>query len=381
LACAKTANIGFKNMHLKHHPVVLVVGAGVAGSACAIRLRALGIDVVLAEKAVFPRTKVCGCCLGGKGLAALNEVGLHDWALDVGQPTSRWSGSLAGKRFELPLPPGIAISRQSLDTKLLQTAAAGGADVQTPCIASIHSVEADAVSVTLKTDDRLEHRRFDVVVIASGLLGSGLQKTLPWKETPHGPFGVSFTVAGDIDGFEPGVIYMACDRDGYVGLVQLEDGRVDVAAALVSGSQAAQQGTPTQRVVAILGRSSFADWSLHDPSPALTTPALRRTRQAGAGRVIAIGDAAGYVEPFTGEGMTWGMQSGIAAAELIATVPPQALGAAWQEHLDRLLKSPKRTCRMVTTALRYPLARYAAAQVLSRFPGVAAPLIRSLNRT
>ena len=48
---------------------------------------------------------------------------------------------------------------------------------------------------------------------------------------------------------------MACDRDGYVGVVRLEDGRVDIAAALKSGSDSRQVGKPVDRVLGILERS------------------------------------------------------------------------------------------------------------------------------
>ncbi|MFK8112334.1 MAG: NAD(P)/FAD-dependent oxidoreductase [Rubripirellula sp.] len=359
---------------------ILVIGAGVSGSACAIRLRQLGVDVVLAEQADFPREKVCGCCIGGTGLAALDQLGLRDWALEAGQPTNRWHASLAGRQVELPLPTGVAISRATLDTKLLAIASAAGAQVQTPCTAKIESVQDTEVTAALSgPHDNKRVQKFAAVVVAAGLRGGGLQKLLPWTEQPNGPFGISFTAAPD-DSVKTGVIYMACDEDGYVGLVRLENDRIDVAAALTSGSDAAERGSPVQRVEDILLRSAFTQLRLQDRSRQMTTPALRRSRQAGVGRVLAIGEAAGYVEPFTGEGMTWGMQSGLAAANLIASQDPlNRVGDAWNDELSILLKTQKRTCRAVTTALRYRLARTAAAQVLSRFPSIATPLIRSLN--
>ena len=224
------------------------------------------------------------------------------------------------------------------------------------------------------------------MVVASGLNSGGYQDILPWSERPNGPFGVSWTA--DSDSITPGVIYMACDNDGYVGLVKLENGRIDIAAALASGSGAATGGAPVARVEAILSRSEFPKWSFHNPSQVLATPPLRRSRVAGNGRVLAIGDAAGYVEPFTGEGMTWAMQSGIAAADQIASVFEASttteisqVGDHWDRHLQKLLKSKKRTCRIVTSALRRPIARQAAGQVLSRWPRLAKPLLQKLSET
>ena len=72
-------------------------------------------------------------------------------------------------------------------------------------------------------------------MVAAGLNVAGVARFLPWVEPPTGPFGVGFTA--DLgDDCEPGVIYMACDDDGYVGVVRLEDGRTDIAAALRSGA-------------------------------------------------------------------------------------------------------------------------------------------------
>lgn len=363
---------------------VLIIGGGVAGSSCAIGLRQRGIEVTVVEKAVYPRDKVCGCCIGGNGLAALQKLSLHEWALDVGESTHQWSGSLGGQLVEIPLPRGIAISRQSLDEKLLQHAIKLGADARQPSTVSSVSIHPDSVTAEIETNGITVKQEFALVIVASGLNSGGYQDILPWSEPPNGPFGVSWTA--ESDSIEPGVIYMACDNDGYVGLVQLENGRVDIAAALTSGSGAASGGTPVTRVESILSRSEFPKWSFHNPSQVLTTPPLRRSRVAGKGRVLAIGDAAGYVEPFTGEGMTWAMQSGIAAADQIAaacntsTSPDiSQVGDLWDHHLQRLLKSKKRTCRIVTSMLRRPIARHAAGHMLSRWPSLAKPLIQKLS--
>lgn len=359
---------------------ILVIGGGVAGSACALRLRQHGIEVHVAEKTSFPRTKVCGCCLGGAGLETLRQLRQRDWVMETGVATRCWQASIGGRLVELALPTGVAISRQALDSHLLGVAADQAATVWMPCQASLDSVDEDHVTAGLVIDGQPVQQRFSAVVVASGLTAGGLQTRLPWKETPHGPFGISFTATSNM--IEPGVIYMACDADGYVGLVQLEDGRVDIAAALVSGSGAASNGSPGERVDAILTRSEFPVWELGQQSPLMTTPPLRRTRIAGSGRLLAIGDAAGYSEPFTGEGMTWAMQSGIAAADTIAASihDLSSVGQSWDRQLGGLLRKKKWACRTLTGALRWDLTRRTLGCTLANWPSLATPLIRSLNR-
>ncbi len=365
---------------------VLIIGGGLAGAACAIGLRQHGIDVDVVEKDSFPRPKVCGCCIGVAGLSALSRLGLRDEAQSLGTTTNRWIASLGNRRVELELPEGLAISREVLDPLLIERAADLGAKVTMRCSATLMKADEKSVEVQVSTDATESSqpvtltREYELVVVAAGLRAGGLNEVLPWTQTPHGPFGVSFMAncASVLDH----VIYMACDDDGYVGLVKLADGRVDVAGALRSGGGAASAGNPLGRVYGILARSRFDLSPLVDATAVMTTPPLRRSRQTGNSRVIAIGDAAGYVEPFTGEGMTWAMQSGARAADVIAANDGKyvRIGSIWRTELEKLLGNQKRTCRMVTNALRSPFARRVAAGALAIYPGIAGPLVRGLNR-
>ena len=378
---------------------VLVIGGGPAGAACAIQLADRGVEVHLAEKAAFPRDKVCGCCLGGSGIETLSRLGLADWTMENGVAIDQWSACIDGHIIEMPLPTGVAISRPKLDTHLLEFAKQRGVVVRSECTAMIlpesstplvNSGEQhdfgcgnDSITVTLNNDPQ----RYASVVLAAGLNAAGLsgaggQKMLPWTEKPHGPFGVSFTIASD-DHVQPGVIYMECNADGYVGLVQLESGRIDIAAAIQSGSSTSlRRVTPLDRVKNILQSGRFASLDLDSHSKVLTTPPLRRTRVAGRGRVLAIGDSAGYVEPFTGEGMTWAMKGGIAAADCIAEHQSDLskIGEVWARRSAKLLRSQKRTCRVLTSALNWSPTRRLIGLGLKTMPAIARPLVARLNR-
>ena len=238
----------------------------------------------------------------------LEQLSLRTWVQEHGIHTYRWIGSIGGQRIELPLPRGVAISREALDSKLLSSAGEAGAVLFTPAFAQVDQLHPDRVVASLEIPGiRTWQHEYSAVVIASGLNAAGSQRLLPWREKPNGPFGAAFFATSD--SLPSGTVHMACDDDGYVGLMRLEDDRIDIAAALAPGSDAAVAGTTRQRIERILMRSHLQDWAYHSPSPIMTTPPLRRLRKAGNGRMIAIGDAAGYVEPFTGEGMTWGMMT------------------------------------------------------------------------
>ena len=377
---------------MKNAPRVLIVGGAVAGASCAIQLRKSGVEVLIVEKESFPRAKVCGCCIGGSGMKLLAQLGVASEVIAAGVATNRWHGFFDGRKIELPIDQGVAISREVLDPILLKQAEQLGAMVQMPCEAVVRNVSDESVRVELKSSGIGEVFDCDVVVIASGLRSGDAGGTLQWIEKPNGPFGVSFSAT--CDAFRPGTISMACTDDGYVGIVVLADGRIDVAAALRSGADAAAC-KPVERVHAILQQCGVQhDWV--DVSSTMTTAPLRRTRRSGHGRVLAIGDAAGYVEPFTGEGMTWAMKSGIASAQLIADQVASSqclpgplhedastlssLGDQWARKSQELLKTEKRTCRVVTSMLRSSAARMVAAKTLAVFPGLARPLLDHLAK-
>ncbi|MEO1527149.1 MAG: NAD(P)/FAD-dependent oxidoreductase [Planctomycetota bacterium] len=359
---------------------VLVIGGGVAGASCAIALAQRGVRVQLVERATFPRNKVCGCCLGPLGVRALDTLGVLEQASVYGAPTSRWIGAFDGKRVELPMPDGLAISRLKLDPLLLEAASAAGADVRERVSAKVVEIgEQVQVELIELNDGTTSRERVDCVVLATGLNASGGSRFLPWEETPSGPFGVSFLVSNNsASSVRPGTVYMACDQDGYVGVVELRDGSVDVAAAL--RCETSEVSAPAERVTRILERSGLGFPNLEPFTPVLATPRLRRRRSAGQGPILAIGDAAGYVEPFTGEGMTWAMCSGIAAARVIATEPAGDLGSIWRATLRQQLLPRQRLCHRVARALESRWKRRWAAQCLSTFPWLSRPVFSSLNR-
>lgn len=359
---------------------ILIIGGGPAGSAGALRLRQHQLEVHVVEKAELPRPKVCGCCLGPGGLHALQLLGLRQRIASAGLQLHRWLGALEKRLIRVELPAGLAISRERLDWEMLSAAQRHGAKVQQACQGRIQHEDADGVTVELRDRQGSRTESFSHVIVAGGLNVGGVQEVLPWTDPPQGPFGVSFTLPDGVE-VPQGTIAMACADDGYVGMVRLEDGRLNVAAALRRPRRSGSNGKPIQRVADIVSASPLGPMPLQEASAVLTTPPLRRCRLAGRRRVLAVGDAAGYVEPFTGEGMTWAMQSAVAAADVIATAggDPSTAGDRWRRESQRLLGQRKRHCRWLTGALRSKTVRHVSGLLLSRFPSLGQPIVRSLS--
>ena len=105
--------------------------------------------------------------------------------------------------------------------------------------------------------------------------------------------------------YPDGSIHMAMGDGGYVGLVRVEDGSLNVAAA-VSPSAMKRAGNPTSLLNSLLQGAGWPEIPEGRAPKWKGTPELtRRPAQVGAERILSVGDASGYVEPFTGEGMFW----------------------------------------------------------------------------
>jgi flavin-dependent dehydrogenase len=194
--------------------------------------------------------------------------------------------------------------------------------------------------------------------------------------------------------YDAGCIYMACDAAGYVGLVRLEDGRLDLAAAL-DPVALRKFGDPARLVHRVLEHCGLTIPSrLRETHWKGTCRLTRRPASVAEHRLLRIGDAAGYVEPFTGEGIAWALWSGIASARIASAWLADGgareldasernadeLSRAWRREHARLLGRGHWVCRATTLALRNPLLLQSAAGLLRVAPWMAQPFLHHLNR-
>jgi len=171
---------------------------------------------------------------------------------------------------------------------------------------------------------------------------------------------------------------MIVGRGGYVGMVRVESGALNVAAAV---DPARLGGTPPKDMLADLlvgagmplpGGWHQADWR---GTPQLT----RSAAHMGGERLFRLGDANGYVEPFTGEGMCWAFDGAVAVAPLAAAAVSgwsSDLLEQWEAYCGRTLRPAQRLCRTLAPALRKSWLVGGAVAALQRAPGLAAPLLR-----
>jgi flavin-dependent dehydrogenase len=344
------------------HFDIAVIGAGPAGSCAAIAAARAGARVVLVDRGIMPRAKVCGCCLAASGVEALHAAGAGD-ALAGAVPLRAIRVASGARAMTLARAAGVAIGREELDTRLVDIARCAGVEVRLETSAR---VSRDS-TVRLTHGTRISTLRARTVIVADGLQGSALDDVpgFEWRITARSMMGFGATLPATALDCPFGEIHMHVGRDGYIGVVRLSSGELDVAAAIAPAA-IKRVGT-----VAACARKLLA----HAPHDAQAverarwrgTPQLTRRRiRVAAPGILVVGDAAGYIEPFTGEGMSWAIATGLAAGELAAQ--DAHAHERWPARCAALVARPKWRCRAIALALRSPLLVRAAIAVGARMP-------------
>ncbi len=361
---------------------VLVIGAGPSGALAARELARRGLAVLLVDRATCPRWKVCGACLGGAARAALAAVGLGDLTERLGAvPLAGMSLLAWGYAARVPLTGWVAVSRAAFDAGLVAAAVAGGASFLPSTWAWLHGATPEARRVRLRRDSSDVEARARVVVVAGGLGATGCTDDVRTVVAPAARLGAGAVLARTPAWCAPGTVYMACATGGYVGMVVTEDGGLNIAAAL-DAPAVRGHGNVGRLVAATLAEAGTpAIAGLEDLPWRGTPPLTRRVVRPAARRLFLVGDAAGYVEPFTGEGIGWALASGGAVAAVAGRAARRwddRFAAEWSAHRRHLIGRRQIPCRALAAVLRHPALARAVAAILAGAPRLCAPLLRSI---
>jgi flavin-dependent dehydrogenase len=370
---------------------VLVIGAGPAGAGVALALARAGVEVLLVDKARFPRFKACGCCLNGAALGALCELDAHDLPRSLGAHPLRALELRTGSgSATIRLPGGGALSRTALDAALIARAIDSGVQFLSQTTGHLDPDCHDQIRrISLRRKNERTMIRARLVIAADGLAGSALRdlQAVEARVRRRSRMGAAVILDQSPDFVHPGVICMFVGRGGYVGMVRLEDDRLNIAGALDPAFVKASGG-PGGAARAIMRESGFDGPSdLTDADWRGTGLLTRRRRSVADRRLLILGDAAGYVEPFTGEGIAWALESALAAAPFAADAvkSPHAwrpeIADAWTRCYHRLVRRRQFTCRLIARGLRSPRLTRAVVALLSHQPALAAPIVRAMQRS
>ncbi len=366
---------------------VLVVGAGPAGALGARQAALGGASVLLVERKEFPRKKVCGACLNGKALGILRSVGLGELVerhggLDLGSLHVR----LGGRSARFPLPAGKAIGRDTFDAALVAEAISSGVAFLPETTATLEPGDSDTRSVRLDHHGSHATAEARITIVASGMASTCLEQ-LPQITTSvvaGTRIGAGCQVMEFPGEYEKSTIHMAVGRAGYVGLVRLPGDVLNVAAAFDRASLRSSGGPAAAAAAVLADAGCPAVPALDTASWAGTVGLTRTTRPVAGHRWFLVGDAGGYVEPFTGEGMGTALVSARAVAAIARAAAAEwkpEHAAQWRRAYARLVSRQQMVVRGLAAATRNPFVARIVFALAARSSAVSGTLIRRINQS
>jgi geranylgeranyl reductase family protein len=344
---------------------VVVVGGGPAGAAAAITLARAGREVVVVDRARFPRDKCCGDGLTAGALRHLEALGLRPATVASWQTVDDvWVRSPSGRAVCFPMPRGQGVfaavaERADLDAALLDEARAAGAKVHDG-----HGLtDARMVEGRVELDvDGLGAVRAPYAIGADGMW-SPLRKALGADEPGYLGEWHAFRQYFSSVGPKAKDLWVWFEADllpGYAWSFPLPDGRANVGFGILRSS-----GIPVRSMKelwpALLERTHIRDILGPDaaaeaPHRAWPIPARVDKARLHAGRALFAGDAAAATDPMTGEGIAQALITGRLAGDAIqqaGPTRPQQAASAYERAVRRELVADHRMSALLGRALKH----------------------------
>jgi flavin-dependent dehydrogenase len=379
---------------------VIVVGGGPAGAATAFYLARSGVDVMVLDRAHFPRDKPCSEYMSPQASRILDEMGVLERIEQSG------AAHLAGMRIRAPngatfqgrfaevhgyrgyRDRGLALRRSILDGLLLERARSCGAVVREGV--RVTALRRDSAGRVIGVDaidaHGAEHALSASIIVGADGLRSIVARRLELATTRLAQRRLAFvTHFAGVDGIgDNGEMHV--EHDGYLGLADVGGGVTNVAVVVPRSHAREASGGPAAFVDAwIRQRRHVAPRFAHAErvTPVLATgPFASVSRRAWAPGAALVGDAADFFDPFTGEGI----YAALRGAELLAPRIAAALATGSARDADESLRAYDRARirefsgkwaveRIVGVAVSFPALMNVAARSLALRPHMAHTMV------
>lgn len=406
------------------HYDVAIIGAGIAGSMAALLSSRAGLRTVLLERHRFPRHKVCGCCVNGRAFQMLKQAGLESGLRRLHpMTTSSLAVRYRGRRLNVSMPTGFAVSRRTMDQWLVDEAIASGCQFVDEVTASVQPVKSESDDSNPEMADaciadhpeertlqlRIANRHFPdgttprhdetpaapnvqifarVVLVCDGLGHPSLQLLPSFKAEPEAGsrigLGAVFPRAAADAWIRQGEVLMAVAPQGYAGVVEIENNQLNLAAA-IDPSCLNKSNSPLDCLANIFRSAGVPmPQELQRATIKGTVPLTRSARRIAGHRLFLLGDSTGYVEPFTGEGMAWALTAATTAIPFVVSAIRNGwsdeLIDRWQLSFNDMTRTQQKICRLLSATLRHPWLLPPVLTTCQLFPSLTQHLVSRINR-
>lgn len=348
---------------------VIVAGAGPAGSSAAIHLATHGLSVLLVEQKRFPRPKLCGEFISPECQDHFQKLGVARSIVASGPASISETVFYSTRGHEVTVPSSwfggrmaLGLSRAVMDDVLLRRAGEVGVEVVEGASVVGPRINTDSVhGLKIKTGNEEREFRARLTIDATGrarILARKLNHAHKQK-----PKLIAFKAHFQNTRVAPGACEIYFYKGGYGGLSSIESGESNLCF-IISAEQVKRCSSDPDRVMREMVMTNPR--AAHTLEAAITSSewlsasweSFGRQSPAPAQGLLAIGDAAAFIDPFTGSGMLMALESGELAAEVILRhrhdLQAGALAADYTTAYNARFHSRLRICSLLRRAAFRP---------------------------
>jgi menaquinone-9 beta-reductase len=286
---------------------VIIIGGGLAGLSLSILLARSDIPVLVLEKESYPRQKVCGEYIAMESYDFLSKLGLPLKDMELPNIDTLNLTFPGNKKASCRLPVGgFGISRYTLDKMLADIAIKEGVELVTS--ERVLSINKSQTTVTAQKNNTYSGK---LIIGAFGRV-SGLDKTLNRKQSGASYIGVKYHVHADLP---ENLIEIHAFPGGYCGISKVDQDKYCMCYLVKSEKLKAVKGDIDTLEQEVLGKneqlkSYFSDFE--KVTERVTTSQFSFSyKESHQGNLLFSGDAAGFIPPITGNGMSLAFRSAL----------------------------------------------------------------------
>ncbi len=376
---------------------IVIAGAGPAGASLAIRLAMSGIETVLIERESFPRQKLCGEFISPECLSHFASLGVLDAMLAAGGDRileSRFFET-GGKSVSVPSrwfgqgDFALSLSRAEMDNQLLNRAReVGVAVLEGTAITGVESVEGRVIGVrTRAAGGDISNVYADLFVDATGR--SRILAKLVEKKREVAPRHIKPELVGfkahlrGVD-MDIGFCEIYSFPGGYAGLSHVENGLFNLCFLIKAATVRSIGGDAVELVEQVVTRNKRAAVTLRNAAAigdwlAVSIDSFGRKNRTPATNLFTVGDAAAFIDPFTGSGMVMAFESSAVLAHAITSnsASGEQIAREYQSAYKNKFAHRLRVCSLLRHTAFMPSVATAVVSLLSGSVSARRYLVRA----